>query len=190
MKLHAVASLGRRAPRRPSDRPFRVPFGDDGAVTPRLFALLPTGLVLAVLTACSSPAARDTQSPDASTPPSAATPSTSPSHHPPARSDAGDAPAPLPADGFVRHEGAPDPLACAADEECTHGQTWDASGCCGTFRDMAATAQSKAYLKHASDWRAAHCDGHACMSPPVPTEPPACLFDVRCVAQRCRNACR
>lgn len=90
----------------------------------------------------------------------------------------------------MRHPGSPEPLACTGDADCTYGQTYDASGCCGTFRYMAASAQSKAYLKHTTEWRTAHCDGHACPSPPVPTEPPACLFEVRCAERQCRNACR
>lgn len=92
-------------------------------------------------------------------------------------------------DGFFFSAGAPDPLACTTDADCTYGQTFDESGCCGTFRDMAATAQSTAYRSWSADWVAAHCAGHECPSPPVPSEPPECLFTVRCAAGRCTNVC-
>ena len=65
----------------------------------------------------------------------------------------------------------------------------DASGCCGTYRDMAAAAQSTAYRAWQDSYTAAHCADHPCPSPPVPDAPPDCLFDLHCAAGRCDNAC-
>jgi len=91
-------------------------------------------------------------------------------------------------DGFYVDEGAPDPLACTSDEECVAYGVLDRGGCCWSYRDMNAAVMSTAYR----DWTNARrqvCDTAACPSPPVPTQPPDCLFDVRCADGRCANAC-
>lgn len=121
-------------------------------------------------------------------PPATATPDPTTPVETPGRSDP-PPPAGRIVDGFFLAEGAPDPLACATDADCTYGQTYDASGCCGTYRDMAAAAQSTAYRAWQDSYTAAHCADHPCPSPPVPDAPPDCLFDLHCAAGRCDNAC-
>ena len=98
-------------------------------------------------------------------------------------------PPPSPAVPFFLAAAAPDPLACDADADCVVGQTLDDSGCCGSFRDMALVAQSRAYADWQAAWRDAHCAAHECPSPPVPSESPACFHEARCENSRCTNTC-
>lgn len=91
-------------------------------------------------------------------------------------------------DGYYLADGAPDPVACAADADCTYGAVLAENGCCWSFRDVNAAPMSVAYR----DWGLAQresCDATACPSPPVPTQPPDCLFTVRCAEGRCANEC-
>jgi hypothetical protein len=92
-------------------------------------------------------------------------------------------------DGFYLEEGAPDPLACTTDADCTHGGVPDETGCCWSFRDMNAIAMSVAYHEWVERERPNNCDGVDCPSPPVPDRPPDCLFQVGCRGGRCANAC-
>lgn len=91
-------------------------------------------------------------------------------------------------EGYYTAAGAPDPLACTSDDECGYGGILAANGCCWSFRDMNAAVMSTAYR----DWsmaRRTRCDVTQCPSPPVPAEPPDCLFQVRCAGGRCVNDC-
>ncbi|MBK9034973.1 MAG: hypothetical protein IPL61_27535 [Myxococcales bacterium] len=90
--------------------------------------------------------------------------------------------------GFFAAAGAPAPGACAADIDCVVAGTLDDSGCCWSYRELGAVAQSRAYASWAKGWKAACVDAQ-CPSPPVPQERAACLEAVRCVAGRCRNSC-
>lgn len=90
--------------------------------------------------------------------------------------------------GFFVAAGAPAPRVCAADPECVVAGTLDESGCCWSYRDLGAVAQSRAYAAWATGWKAA-CGAARCPSPPVPQDRPACVEAARCVAGRCRNAC-
>ncbi|MCB9618961.1 MAG: hypothetical protein H6721_16395 [Sandaracinus sp.] len=99
------------------------------------------------------------------------------------------APAGRVVDGYYVAAGAPDPLSCASDDECVASGVLDTNGCCWSFRDMNAVVQSTAYRDWTSGRRAA-CDVTRCPSPPAPTQPPDCLFEVRCAEGRCANACR
>jgi len=92
-------------------------------------------------------------------------------------------------DGFFRAEGSPDPRSCASDDECTYGGAVGTDGCCWTYRDANATPLTKAYSTWQNQWRAERCATHECPPPPVPTQPPDCLFEVTCVDDRCANAC-
>lgn len=90
--------------------------------------------------------------------------------------------------GYYIADGAPDPVACAADADCTYGGVLAENGCCWSFRDVNAAPMSVAYR----DWGLAQrqtCDVTACPPSPVPTQPPECLFTVRCAEGRCRNEC-
>jgi len=99
-----------------------------------------------------------------------------------------DSPEPL-GGGFFVAEGAPDPLACAADTDCAYDGAVNAEGCCWSYRGVNAVAMSTAYR----DWQAAHreanCADVDCPPPPVPTRPEECLFEVSCVDAQCQNAC-
>lgn len=101
---------------------------------------------------------------------------------------AGD-PAHPPGAAFFTAEGAPDPLACTADADCTYAGAVNAEGCCWSYRDANAVAMSAAYRDWQTAHRAANCDEVACPPPPVPTRPEACLFEVSCVDAQCQNAC-
>ncbi len=96
-------------------------------------------------------------------------------------------------DGFWVTSDAPAPLSCVADTDCAADGTVDATGCCWSYRDMNVTAQSRAYESFIAAHRAEACAGVPCPSPPVPTQPPDCLFEVRCDASSgvglCTNAC-
>lgn len=91
--------------------------------------------------------------------------------------------------GFYLEDGAPDPLACSTDADCTHGGVPDETGCCWSFRDMNAIAMSVAYREWVERERPNNCEGVDCPSPPVPDRPPDCLFQVSCRSGRCANAC-
>jgi hypothetical protein len=92
-------------------------------------------------------------------------------------------------DGFYLEDGAPDPLACATDADCTYGGVLAENGCCWSFRDYNAVAMTVAYRDWAARAREASCDIERCPSPPVPSQPPDCLFAVSCRDARCTNAC-
>lgn len=92
-------------------------------------------------------------------------------------------------DQFFREPDAPDPLACTSDSDCVASGTLDHTGCCWTYRDMNATAQAKRYAEWVHQRKTTKCAAAECMSPPVPTEPPPCLFRVHCVTGRCGNEC-
>ena len=91
-------------------------------------------------------------------------------------------------DGYYTAAGAPAPLACASDDECVASGVLAENGCCWSFRDMNAVVMSTAYRDWTNAQRTA-CDTTRCPSPPVPTQPPDCLFQVRCAEGRCVNEC-
>ncbi len=92
-------------------------------------------------------------------------------------------------DGYYTAEGAPDPRACASDDDCTYGGVLAVDGCCWSYRDMNAAPMSVAYRDWSLARHGATCGGADCPPPPVPAQPPDCLFTVRCADGRCVNAC-
>jgi hypothetical protein len=140
---------------------------------------------LAFLCACSDPA-RDGTPPE-TTP--EATPETTPEATPETTTDEPRSSGGRIESGFYVEDGAPDPLACATDAECTYGGVPDETGCCWSFRDMNAVAMSVAYHEWIERERPQNCEGVDCPSPPVPDRPPDCLFQVSCRSGRCANAC-
>ncbi|MFK7987843.1 MAG: hypothetical protein AB8I08_17630 [Sandaracinaceae bacterium] len=89
--------------------------------------------------------------------------------------------------GYFDAEGAPHPLACEQDSDCAYGGILAANGCCWSFVDANAAPMSAAYRAWGMARRTA-C-GDDCPPPPVPTQPPSCLFEVRCDSGACTNAC-
>lgn len=140
-------------------------------------------LALAFAAACGSP--------QASTPPPEPVP-------PPGTEHVGGPTLPTPisghvVEGFWVTDDSPPPLACVADADCVYGGTVDDTGCCWSYRDMNASAQSRAYSTWLASFRERSCASAECPSPPVPSQPPDCLFAVRCDATSgagvCVNAC-
>jgi hypothetical protein len=124
------------------------------------------------------------------------------------------APAALRYGKYFTADGAPEPLACTADADCTTGTILGERGCC-TANPPALLPMTNAYAAWAGAHRAsAACSAAACPPPPAatipecPTEPPpdccfraecggewsaetcpCCDFHVRCIDGWCRNAC-
>ncbi|MEM9072275.1 MAG: hypothetical protein AAGE52_27455 [Myxococcota bacterium] len=92
-------------------------------------------------------------------------------------------------DGFFMTADAPAPLACAVDSDC-HGDTIpDATNpCCNDPRSL--RAYSRAYKTWIQEWRGEHCESVTCPPPPLPSIPPDCRFEVRCVRGQCADTCR
>ena len=145
----------------------------------RLVVSVSIGLLIV---ACGGPE----RPPPPSTPPSSATPPTTVAP-PETTAEAPSTGARMEA-GYLVAEGSPAPLACASDADCTYGGALG-DDCCWTFRDMNAVVMSTAYRTWQDGYRAAHCAQAQCPSPPVPSAPPDCLFQVRCVEGLCDNAC-
>ena len=62
-------------------------------------------------------------------------------------------------------------------------------GCCND--PLSLTAYAQAYRTWLAGWRAAHCDGVNCPTPPSPSRPDDCYFEVHCsTAGTCENTCR
>lgn len=91
-------------------------------------------------------------------------------------------------DGFFMAEGAPDPSACKVAADC-HGNTIPDPNnpCCQDPRTLEPHA--RAYSTWLSSWRRDNCASVTCPPPPPPAEPPACAFEVDCVAGSCVDAC-
>jgi hypothetical protein len=98
-------------------------------------------------------------------------------------------PKPVPAeDGFFMAEGAPSPRACGVAADCLGDTIPDLGNpCCQDPRSLEPYAW--AYRNWLNGWRTEHCESVTCPPPPPPSEPPACAFDVDCVAGRCLDAC-
>jgi hypothetical protein len=84
--------------------------------------------------------------------------------------------------------GAPDPLACRADADCTADVVTKPDGCCMVNNPY---AQSCAWR----DWLRAHTSSPDCSSVDCSTNlrmapPPSCASDVHCVAGRCADSCK
>ena len=92
-------------------------------------------------------------------------------------------------DGYFLADGAPAPRACTVDADCM-GDTLPAEGgCCND--PLSLTAYAQAYRTWLAGWRAAHCDGVNCPTPPSPSRPDDCYFEVHCsTAGTCENTCR
>lgn len=91
-------------------------------------------------------------------------------------------------DGFYVADGAPDPLACTADSECTYGGIPRDDGCCFSYVDTNAAVMSVAYRRWVAELRAS-CNTASCPPRPSPAQPAECLFDVSCEQGRCVNGC-
>jgi hypothetical protein len=84
--------------------------------------------------------------------------------------------------------GAPDPLSCREDKECTGDTVTRDDGCC--VLDPTPWPQTWVWRTWLSNRRSAgDCRLVSCPEPPKPSEPDPCGFDVHCVAGRCKSAC-
>lgn len=85
---------------------------------------------------------------------------------------------------------APDSMACEEDADCVPfhgGGTAPPAVCCD---DSTTGVTTRAYLQWVESFRARHCAGARCESPPVPGALPAdCFFEGRCVEGRCTTQC-
>lgn len=88
---------------------------------------------------------------------------------------------------FFIAEGAPDPLACTADTDCTGDTVTDATGCC--IASPMPVAQTRAYHVWKSARRQSPACKIECPPQPIPTQPPECTFKVSCADGKCMNAC-
>ena len=84
--------------------------------------------------------------------------------------------------------GAPDPLACQKDDDCTGDTVTDATGCC--ISSPNPWPQTKAWHTWLSQRRQGAACGIKCPPLPIPAEPPRCSFDVSCKSGRCANSCQ
>lgn len=93
-----------------------------------------------------------------------------------------------PRDGFFMAEGAPLPRACTSKTECLGDTIPDlAQPCCNDPRSLEPYA--RAYREWLASWRRDACADVTCPPPPPPAQPPACAFEVDCVAGRCVDSC-
>jgi hypothetical protein len=91
--------------------------------------------------------------------------------------------------GFFLADGAPEPLTCAADEDCLGDTVPAPGGCCQNPLDL--RAYSQAYRTWLARWRPAHCGGVTCPEPPAASQPGDCYFQVHCTTEGiCANSCR
>ncbi len=87
--------------------------------------------------------------------------------------------------------GAPSTDACETHDDCTVA-VWDgpfgSDVCCDSRSGYMPVA--KAYLAFIQAYRAAHCGGVTCPTPPFPgAEPACCAGSARCVAHKCVSGC-
>jgi hypothetical protein len=89
---------------------------------------------------------------------------------------------------FFTAAGAPDPIACKKDDDCTLDTIADSGGCC--IQSPAAWPQSHAY----NYWLSAHRMSAECKAvkcPPLPApEPPSGECVARCMSNRCEDICK
>jgi hypothetical protein len=87
---------------------------------------------------------------------------------------------------FYMEPGAPDPLACTSDAECTADTVTQADGCCMVNNPYAQTRAWQAWLqKHHN----AVCTDVECSTAMQMAPPPSCAMDVHCTAGRCADTC-
>src|SRR5262245_4191483 len=83
-------------------------------------------------------------------------------------------------------EGAPDPLACRADNDCIGDTVVAENGCCTVSSDI--RPQTWAWHTWTSERRIGDGCAHVrCAAPPKPSPPERCLLEGRCVKGRCEN---
>ena len=87
-------------------------------------------------------------------------------------------------DGCYVEPGAPAPLACAEDSECSGGGLFDPVTCC--MRGVTHT-HSRAYHAWQTQTFRARCDGQCIESP---SQPLPCQMVARCVSGRCQDDCQ
>jgi hypothetical protein len=87
---------------------------------------------------------------------------------------------------FYMEPGAPDPLACTRDAECTADVVTQPDGCCMVDNPYAQTRTWQAWLqKHTN----AACAGVECSAAVHMAPPPSCATDVHCRAGHCADTC-
>jgi hypothetical protein len=87
---------------------------------------------------------------------------------------------------FYMEPGAPDPLTCTSDTDCTADVVTKADGCCLVNNPYAQTRAWQAWLqKHTN----AACAGVECSTAVHMAPPPGCATDVHCTAGRCADTC-
>ncbi len=96
---------------------------------------------------------------------------------------------PVPAqDGFFMAEGAPPPRGCKVAADCVGNTIPDLDNpCCQEPTSLEPHAW--AYRTWLVGWRSNNCAAVTCPPPPNPSQPPACAFEVDCVAGSCLDAC-
>lgn len=82
--------------------------------------------------------------------------------------------------------GAPDPLACRSDDDCTADVVTSQGGCCPVNNPYAQTKAWRAWLQR---HRNASCAGADCSDAMRMAPPPSCAFNVGCRAEKCQDAC-
>lgn len=105
-------------------------------------------------------------------------------------------PARFDGDGFLTGPGAPDRSACAADSDCVvtsvpnQGAPQPPASSLGCCASSGHASVSRAYFDWVRAWQARYCPATPeCPPLPPPAMPAPCVFEARCVAGRCGNAC-
>ena len=90
--------------------------------------------------------------------------------------------------GSRRPDGAPDPLACTADDQCRAGPLVNPDEpCCDTGVELSVFSQ--AYLEWRGRWKQEACADVECPVLPSPSRPMPCALIGRCVEGRCTGSC-
>lgn len=88
---------------------------------------------------------------------------------------------------YYMEPGAPDPLACQTDEDCTADVVTQADGCCMVNNPY---AQTKAWRDWLQQHRNQSCGGVTCSDAMRMAPPPSCASDVHCAAGKCADTCK
>lgn len=81
----------------------------------------------------------------------------------------------------------PDPEACEAATDCIASQPLpQPNPCCDGYP---FAVHSRAYAEWRQRWVSQRCAGQVCEPLPSPAMPTDCVFEARCVAGRCVDAC-
>jgi hypothetical protein len=87
---------------------------------------------------------------------------------------------------YYVERGAPDPLSCQADADCTADTVTQADGCCRVNNPYAQSKAWQAWLQHHTN---SACGKAKCSTAVHMAPPPSCAFAVHCTAGKCADTC-